>query len=163
PEGALLHFREFVSQLFTRPDWTKELASLETSGVLEALAQLLGVSDFLSNDFLRMQHANLFPVVRDVGALAVAKSREALEAELASVLQSASTAEGRHEALNAFKDREMFRVDMRHILGHIREFSQFSEELTDVAEIIVAAASRMCFSELETHFGKPTLKGGGPA
>ena len=23
-----------------------------------------------------------------------------------------------HEALNAFKDREMFRIDMRHILGH---------------------------------------------
>ena len=35
----------------------------------------------------------------------------------------------------------MFRVDMRHILGHIREFSRFSEELTDVAEVVVAAAS----------------------
>jgi glutamate-ammonia-ligase adenylyltransferase len=163
PEGALLHFRDFVSQLFTRPDWTKELASLETSGVLEALAQLLGVSDFLWNDFLRMQHANLFPVVRDIDALAAAKSREALHSELATALQAASGPEPRREVLNAFKDREMFRVDMRHILGHIREFSRFSEELTDVAEVVVAVATGMCCAELTAQFGAPLLKAGGPA
>ncbi len=163
PEGALLHFRDFVSQLFTRPDWTKELASLETSGVLEALAQLLGVSDFLWNDFLRMQHANLFPVVRDIDALATAKSRAALANELATALRAASGPEARREVINAFKDREMFRVDMRHILGHIREFSRFSDELTEVAEVVVAAASEMCCSELMAQFGAPGLKTGGPA
>ncbi len=158
PEAALLHFREFVSQLFTRPDWTAELASLETSPVLDALAQLLGVSDFLWNDFLRMQHANLFPVVKNVDALSTSKSRLVLEAELSSVLESASTPEGRREALNAFKDREMFRVDMRHILGHIHEFSRFSEELTEVAEAVVSAATLMCHSELTAQFGTPQLK-----
>jgi len=163
PEGALLHFREFVAQLFTRPDWMSELASLESSGVLEALAQLLGVSDFLWNDFLRMQHANLFPVVRDIDALVTAKSREALESELQSALRSATTAEARREVINAFKDREMFRVDMRHILGHIREFSRFSEELTDVAEVVVASASAMSYSELAVQYGAPFLKEGEPA
>lgn len=163
PEAALLHFRDFVGQLFTRPDWTSELATLETSGVLDALAQLLGVSDFLWNDFLRMQHANLFPVVRDVDALATAKSRHVLESELQSALNSAATPDARREALNAFKDREMFRVDMRHILGHIREFSCFSEELTDVAEVVVSAASTMSLSELTTQYGAPQLKEGGPA
>ncbi|HLJ10692.1 MAG TPA: glutamine synthetase adenylyltransferase, partial [Planctomycetaceae bacterium] len=141
PEAALLHFREFVGQLFTRPDWTDELASLERSGVLDALARLLGVSDFLWNDFLRMQHANLFPVVRDVDALATGKSHQELEVELQSALEQAATGEARRETLNAFKDREMFRVDMRHILGHIHEFSRFSEELSDLAEVVVATAT----------------------
>ncbi|MGE5193014.1 MAG: glutamine synthetase adenylyltransferase [Deltaproteobacteria bacterium] len=163
PEAALLHFRDFVGQLFTRPDWTSELASLETSGVLDALARLLGVSDFLWNDFLRMQYANLFPVVRDVGALAAAKSRETLEAELGAALQAAGTPEARREALNAFKDREMFRVDMRHILGHIGEFSRFSEELTDLAESVVAAATKMCLSELAALYGMPLLQDGAAA
>ena len=94
PESALVHFREFVAQLFTRPDWPEELASLEQSNVLEALAQLLGVSEFLWNDFLRMQHGNLFPVVRDLDALATAKSRGDLEAELSAALAAAESAHG---------------------------------------------------------------------
>jgi glutamate-ammonia-ligase adenylyltransferase len=160
PEGALLHFREFVGQLFTRPDWPEELASLEQSDVLDALAQLLGVSDFLWNDFLRMQHGNLFPVVRDIDALAMAKSREVLHAELQAALAAAGTPGARREALNAFKDREMFRVDMRHILGHIREFRQFSEELSDVADAVVVAGTQMCFGELVSQYGEPRLKEG---
>ena len=43
-----------------------------------ALARLLGVSDFLWDDFLRMQYANLFPVVQDVDALATGKTRAQL-------------------------------------------------------------------------------------
>jgi len=158
PEGALLHFREFVGQLFTRPDWPEELASLEKTGVLDALAQLLGVSDFLWNDFLRMQHGNLFPVVRDVDALATVKSRDVLAAELRAALAGAASAEARRDALNAFKDREMFRVDMRHILGHVREFRQFSEELSDLAEVVVVATAEMCVGELEAQYGAPLAK-----
>ena len=61
PEVGLLHFREFIAQLFKRPNWPDELASLERPEVLQAMARLLGVSDFLWDDFLRMQYANLFP------------------------------------------------------------------------------------------------------
>ena len=163
PEAALLHFRDFVRELFTRPDWTKDLASLETSSVLDALARLLGVSDFLWNDFLRMQHSNLFPVVKNVDALATAKSRETLAGELRTALQSAGSPDARRIALNAFKDREMFRVDMRHILGHVREFGDFSEELTDLAEVVVTAATGMCRDELADQYGLPFSKEGRPS
>ena len=78
PGTALLHFREFIAQLFQRPDWPNEFASLERPEVLNALARLLGVSEFLWDDFLRMQHANLFPVVQDVDALESAKSKAQL-------------------------------------------------------------------------------------
>ena len=50
------------------------------------MARLLGVSDFLWDDFLRMQYANLFPVVTDVDALETAKSRAQLQAELEAIL-----------------------------------------------------------------------------
>ena len=88
PETALIHFREFLAQLFLRADWPDELASLENPQVLAALARLLGVSDFLWDDFLRMQHANLFPVVQDVDALETAKSRSQLQGELEATLRS---------------------------------------------------------------------------
>ncbi len=167
PESALLHFREFIGELFRHPDWPDELASLERPEVLNALAQLLGVSDFLWDDFLRMQYASLFPVVRDVDALATAKSRDQLQAELEAELrlvhdgpQMPSDDAPWRGTLNDFKDREMFRIDMRHILGYTREFDEFSQELTDLAEVIVNAAYHLCHEDLRTQYGTPLLEDG---
>lgn len=157
PESALLRFRDFLEQLFQQPHWLESFSSLERSEVLHTLASVLGVSDFLWEDFLRLQHANLFPVVTDVAALARRKSRKELEAELAAELCGESPA----DALNAFKDREMFRIDLRHIMGHIAEFGQFSEELTDVAEVVVAAAVRLADDELRARYGIPRLDADG--
>ncbi len=87
PESALLHFEEFIGELFKRPNWPDELASLERPEVLDALARLLGVSDFLWDDFLRMQHANLFPVVQDLDALSTSKTVTQLKEELGAALR----------------------------------------------------------------------------
>jgi [glutamine synthetase] adenylyltransferase / [glutamine synthetase]-adenylyl-L-tyrosine phosphorylase len=163
PEAALLHFRDFLAQLFQQPDWLNEFASLERSDVLAALARLLGVSDFLWEDFLRLQHVNLFPVVRDISGLERRKSRESLTEELGAELADARTTEERRERLNAFKDREMFRADMRHILGLAGEFGRFSAELGDVAEVVVGAALEICLNDLERRFGQPRGTDGQPA
>lgn len=158
PESALLHFREFIGQLFQRPDWPDELASLERLDVMQGLAQLLGVSDFLWYDFLRMQHANLFPVVSNIDALHSAKSRAQLQNELEVALkQVAEQPKLTLDTLNDFKDREMFRIDMRHILGHTAEFWEFSEELTDLAEVLVNTAVELAYADLCTVHGVPHL------
>jgi len=170
PESALLHFREFIGQLFQRPDWPDELASLERPDVMDALARLLGISDFLWYDFLRMQHANLFPVVSNVDALQTAKSRQQLQNELETDLLPAHPSPQMpvenaawRNVLNDYKDREMFRIDMRHILGHTTEFQEFSEELTDLAEVIVNAAYHLVSEDLRLVYGRPTLESGAPA
>jgi glutamate-ammonia-ligase adenylyltransferase len=166
PESALLHFRGFIGQLFERPNWPNELASIERPEVIDALAHLLGVGEFLWDDFLRMQYANLFPVVQDVDMLETAKSKEQLQAELEALLPVGQidnlsySAERWRDVLNAFKDREMFRVDMRHILGHTQEFWEFSDELTDLAEVVVNAAYHLCHEDLRTVYGAPLLESG---
>jgi glutamate-ammonia-ligase adenylyltransferase len=167
PESALLSFRGFVGQLFQRPNWPDELASLDRPEVLNALARLLGVSEFLWDDFLRMQYANLFPVVRDVDALETAKSREQLQVELEDALrvvhagpQPPSDDAPWRQALNDFKDREMFRIDMRHILGHTDEFWEFSYELTDLAEVLVSSAYHLCHEDLRSVHGSPLSNSG---
>ncbi len=165
PEAALLQFRAFLGELFRRPNWPEELASLERPEVLDALARLLGVSEFLWDDFLRMQYANLFPVVRDIDALATAKSRAQLQAELEALLETppvlqAEASERWQAVLNAFKDREMFRIDMRHILGHTQEFWDFAKELTDLVEVVVNAAFHLCHEDLRAVYGTPYLENG---
>jgi glutamate-ammonia-ligase adenylyltransferase len=167
PESALLHFREFIAELFRHPQWPDEFASLERPEVLNGLARLLGVSDFLWDDFLRMQYANLFPVVRDVDALETAKSRAQLQAELEAELrlvhdgpQLPADEVAWRDTLNTFKDREMFRIDMRHILGHTKEFEEFSQELSDLAEVVVNAAYHLCHEDLRVQYGTPRLANG---
>ncbi|MBC8288927.1 MAG: glutamine synthetase adenylyltransferase, partial [Planctomycetes bacterium] len=170
-----------LEQLLEQDNWFDELTSLNRSDVLTALARLLGVSDFLWDDFLRLQHNNLFPVVKDIEALAERHTREQLEDELAaqfdSVVLPARTErekaadptadrktllKERQRILNEFKDRAMFRVDMRHIVGHITEFGHFSEELSDVAEVVTSAAFRLCYDELIARHGQPRCEDGTP-
>lgn len=160
PESALLHFRAFLGHLFSQPNWPDELVSLERPEVLSALARLLGVSDFLWNDFLRMQYANLFPVVRDVDALHSVRSRGQLAADLGAQLHTAADAAGRRAVINSFKDREMFRIDMRYILGHVTEFGEFSGELSDLAEVVMQAAFEVVQQELTVTYGAPMLSPG---
>jgi len=167
PVSALLHFREFMAQLFEHPNWPDELTSLERPEVLDALARLLGVSDFLWDDFLRMQYVNLYPVVRDVDTLDTSKSRQQLQQELEATLLPIHTSPQPPQedaswikVLNAFKDREMFRIDMRHILGHTREFYEFSEELTDLTEVIVNSAFHLTAEDLRSVHGNPLLEDG---
>ena len=167
PATALLHFREFLAQLFERPGWPDELASLERPEVMDNLARLLGVSDFLWDDFMRMQYANLFPVVNDTAALETSKNRTVLQLELENVLAAVHLGPQRprnevlwHKALNEFKDREMFRIDMRHILGHTKEFWDFSEELTDLTEVVINAAYHLTGEDLRAVHGTPRLPDG---
>ena len=160
PEAALLHFRDFLEHLFEQPNWHEELSSLENFDVLEALTRLLGVSNFLWEDFLRLQHENLFPVVRDVKGFSQRKTREALQAELAAQLADCTDDEARKKVLNAFKDREMFRADMRHIVADDHEFGDFSAELTDVADVVVEAAYHICDRSLRERYGAPRLADG---
>jgi len=79
PERALRNFRGFLARLFAEPGWPHQLAEVDRPDVLAALARLLGVSDYLWEDLLRVQYDALLPVVRDVAALAVRKDRATLE------------------------------------------------------------------------------------
>jgi glutamate-ammonia-ligase adenylyltransferase len=174
PEAALRQFRALIDGLFQSAGWPDEVASLDRPEVLQALAQLLGVSSFLWEDFLRMQYANLFPVVRDVAALQQARTKEQLRAELAADLPplpdpaqappagAQPDSQAWRTALNAFKDRAMFRVDMRSILGLIEAFDDFSHELTDLAEVVVEAACHYGLDELYRLHGRPYLEDGSP-
>ena len=160
PAAALLHFHQFLGQLFARPNWPRELATLDRPPVLDALVRLLGVSDFLWEDFLRLQYDNLLPLVADEQALAAARPHAQLAAELAASLQAQPDSAAQRTALNNFKDREMFRIDMRYIQGRITEFGQFSGELGDVAEVVVAAALGLCAAALTAVHGAPLLADG---
>ena len=148
PRRALEHFSDFLTQLFEHADWAERLATIDRREVLEPLARLLGVSDFLWDDYLRPQHDNLFPVLQDAEGRGARRSLDDLNHDLQTQLASAADFAEQQTRLNEFKDREMFRVDMRHIEGLIPKFQDFAEELSDVAEAVVSNAVDMCREEV---------------
>ena len=161
PAAALKQFRLLVADLFSRSDWLKEINSLERPEVLDALARLLGVSDFLWSDFLRMQHENIFPLLKDVEALTAFWSRQEMAAMLRADLETVDSPAERVSAINAFKDRSLFRIDMRFILGRIVEFGAFSAELSDLAEVVVERMLEESLREEKKLCGEPVFEDGG--
>ncbi|MBI4197771.1 MAG: hypothetical protein HY533_01510 [Chloroflexi bacterium] len=161
PAQALRQFNALAHQILARPDWTRELRNLESARVLETLADMMGVSKFLWEDFLRMQHENLFPVLVDTPALEERRSIPQLRLALQGSLESLADHQAKVRELNRFKDREMFRVDLRHITHRIG-FREFAEELSDLAEVTVEQASALCHPTLQGRFGVPSLPNGDP-
>jgi glutamate-ammonia-ligase adenylyltransferase len=70
----------------------------------------------------------LFPVLSDIAGIEEAKSKTLLWRDLAVELSAIDDPAERLHRLNSFKDREMFRIDVRHILGRCGDFDRFAEE-----------------------------------
>ena len=159
PAMALRQFNSLTQQMLSRPDWSSGLRDLESATVMGTLAQLMGVSEFLWEDFLRMQYEELFPVVVDLPSLDEHRTAEQLEQDLDSGLSHIESHAEMVDVLNRFKDREMFRIDLRHITGRIG-FREFAMELTALGEVAVRAAADIAYRLRAEQYGEPLLADG---
>ena len=159
PAQALRQFNSLTSQLLTMRDWTSKLHDLDSPDVMETLARMMGMSRFLWEDFLRMQHDNLFPVLLDAESLDKSLSIDELEVSIEPDLETCDTHEERVRILNDFKDREMFRIDLRYITGRV-DLGQFARELTDVADALIRKAFEICYDLASERHGVPYSVGG---
>ena len=159
PGQALRQFNLLMSQLLSRSDWTAELEDLESPGVLETLAEMMGTSRFLWEQFLRVQHENLFPVLLDRPGLYASCSRSVLTDSIESLMAERSSHAERVRALNDFKDRQMFRIDLRYITGRI-DRRQFGAEMSTLAEVVVEQAFGLGIDSTRAQFGTPRLEDG---
>ncbi len=155
PGQALRQFGALARSMLAFRERRDAVAALADERVLETLAAALGVSRYLWEDFLRFQHENLFPVLTDRPALDAAKTVNELQEELrAAGPPDVAT-------LNAFKDRELFRIDLRHISGRTG-FVDFSHELSDLAEVVVGEAAEQTERAVRASHGTPRLTSGAP-
>jgi glutamate-ammonia-ligase adenylyltransferase len=80
-----------------------------------------------------------------------------LAADLASALSSATTHEQRSQAIRRFRDREIFRADLRSILDLSKGQDQFSAELSDVAEVLLQAAYGLALEETRSSLRRSAI------
>ena len=159
PHHAQARFRELVVRLQPASAWPDNMQSLRRPNVLHAVARVLGTSQYLWETFLQSRHQELFPILANAEELSNRECRDSLSLELDQLIDRL-TGDAAWSALNNFKDRHLFRIDMRHVLGHCRPFGAFSEELTELAELVVSKALDLAWRQLVADHGAPKLKDG---
>ena len=205
PLAALTRFEQLVKEVIATPtpggstrgtasEMTRGTASKMTRGtasnwlellsdrdVMRDLAQLLGASTFLWEDFVRSQYEELLPMlVPSVHGKGFVEPIELLPERLEMALAGAENGtgyrggEGEEEfarRLNEFKDREIYLFDLDHILNARdatdaeafgSDFLTLSRRLTALAENIVEAAAAFAWRALRARFGEPRTVAGLP-
>jgi [glutamine synthetase] adenylyltransferase / [glutamine synthetase]-adenylyl-L-tyrosine phosphorylase len=154
PYDTLSRFGELVDKVLKLPGRSPWLDFLSNPKALQDIARLLGASDFLWEDFLILQYESLLPVLKPHAQEGGLVSAENILQKLTKHLSLAKNREQKIVRLNEFKDQEIFRIDLGHILELV-DIRKFSEQLTDLAEVVIVAAIDMVYEELIDCYGKP--------
>ncbi len=160
PAKALASFDQFLDLIVKdrgKKSKNQALDFISDKKTFPLLARLLGASDFLWEDFLRRQHDNLLPLLTEYQDAPLIKPQATLRKELGRLVMRAKTDEARKDALNRYKDHEMFRIDIKHIVEPSSNFPDFSLALTELAEVIMERSIADCSAKLEKSYGRPRL------
>lgn len=154
PGKALNHFNHFLDQVLEHRLSKKQIDWLSRKDSLANLARLFGTSDFLWEDFLRWQRVSLLPIIQAFQQNQGRPSKTALVKALHTKLGKNRKPDVRKKILNQFKDQELFRIDMHHILNETT-LPSFSESLTTLAEVILAQALVEAQSVVNRKYPQP--------
>jgi [glutamine synthetase] adenylyltransferase / [glutamine synthetase]-adenylyl-L-tyrosine phosphorylase len=164
PFSALSRFEALVKDILQLPKQGKWFDLLSDPKIMQDLARLLGASDFLWEDFIRIHYENLLPIFAShVEKHKFSQPLETLETRLRDALAGTDSYEEKRKRLNEFKDKEIYLMDLDHILTPGEDFKQLSKRLTCLAEHIVQAALTIAYDMLSQSFGIPSTIAGIPA
>ncbi|MFA9480103.1 hypothetical protein ACERK3_17655 [Phycisphaerales bacterium AB-hyl4] len=165
PFTALQRFGQLISELLEQPSegeptvvegWLDLLADPRA---LHSLARLLGMSDYLWEDFIRGQYESVLSVIGlHLQGKRFCEPMETLPLRLAETLDGAMGLAEQQDRLNRFKSRETFLIDLDHILTPGVDFRDLSAHLTTLAENLIDAATRLVFEDLVRSFGRPCFE-----
>ena len=165
PAKALEHFDLFLDRILEQAKGSRgrqAFAFLKEKRTLTLLAQVLGTSDFLWEDFLRRQHINLVPMLNTYQDLPLVRPRKELIRALRRRLAPSKAPDRRRQILNQFKDQELFRIDMKHLLDTGTTLPTFSRALTELADAVMDQTVTDCRTILTRKHGVPRLADGRP-
>ncbi|GJL55684.1 MAG: hypothetical protein NPIRA02_28160 [Nitrospirales bacterium] len=154
PGKALEHFDQLLDDLQGDQQQSQTFSLLRQQSLLGHLAKLFGSSDFLWEDLLRRQHANLLPAMADFLNGPIIREKADLERALTAQLKGCKSTDERRARLNTFKDQELFRIDMKHMLDTVW-VPDFSLALTNLADVVLNYAMREAQDVLAKQFKLP--------
>ncbi|MBN1797279.1 MAG: glutamate-ammonia-ligase adenylyltransferase [Spirochaetales bacterium] len=156
PYKALCRFEAIVAEIITLPKKGEWYDLLSNHFLLDELAHVLGASDFLWEDFIRNQYETILPMINtQMRGKRFSKSAKALGLQLEQTLRTVKSLEEKKKKLNQFKNREIYLIDLDHILNPKSGLQDLSKNLTCLAEIIIIKAFELIYGKLTRQYGKP--------
>ena len=155
PAKAMRHFDQFIDKVADEGFPDNVISFLAGEEGMTRLARLFGSSDFLWDDFLSTHFRDLFPIIEN----SVIAGKDSIRGNLQSRLERASSFEEKKRIINTFKDRQVFLIEIQHLLEPHVTLSDFSEALTNLAEVVVDEAANICYQHLGANHGPVTLCG----
>ncbi len=161
PYRALTRFNKLLHDVMCLPESIRWIESFSQTRNLNDLARVLGASDFIWEDFIRLQYEALSPILEPAERAEQFFHTETLIARLTSALDLVEIYEDKIKALNTFKDHEIFLIDLENILGTgTYEPRAMAEKLTFLAETVLQSAYHLAYAHLKEQYGVPRTIGG---
>jgi len=161
PHSALVRFERLIQDFLEFSERGQVQSLLSSPNVLQDLARLLGASDFLWEDFIRIHTEEILPLLETSGEQQLLSHEpQEVAPALQKRLESVSDNAARRRIINDFKDQQTYLIDLDHILNPDLEFFFLSSRLTAVAEAIVREAVNLVWEETTARYGRPRTVAG---
>ncbi|WP_169313517.1 glutamate-ammonia-ligase adenylyltransferase [Spirochaeta africana] len=161
PFSALQRFDQLMQDLMRVSRDADMRDALTDPGLQEELARLLGASDFLWEDFIRRQQDQILPMLsRESRGRILSLDEARVGMELDEALEDVSDYDEQIDRLNEFKDREIFLIDIDHILHPDLDFFFLSRRLVRLAEEVIRVALELTYDAYVARYGVPRTAGG---
>ncbi len=161
PYNAFKRFENMIQEIEKSSSQGFLDSFLKEPAILQDLARLLGASDFLWTDFLRNQYEAILPMLEQ-GTRETEFSHSSID--LPEILSKQFSKDGSRKEeiriLNQFKDREIYLIDLDHILLKNLDFQFLSNKLTALAETVINTAVSLSWKHLKKRFGIPVTVAG---
>jgi glutamate-ammonia-ligase adenylyltransferase len=125
--------------------------------ILHLLLTIFGSSQFLSDILVR--HPTHFEWLLEPGIIRRPRRKEELEEEVRPAVAAARTLDRKWAALRQFKVREILRIGLQDLVGR-QTLAGITEELSNLADVVLESAYGICREELVQRHGTPQLAEG---
>jgi glutamate-ammonia-ligase adenylyltransferase len=167
PDMALDYFERFISVAGARASYYKLF--FENPQIIELLVKLCGTSKFLTE--ILIQNPELLDILTNPELMSHQKSQQTMRAELENTLKRYRV--NPFESIRKYKNGEWLRIGIRDILGSViasliasclatqpSALSETTEDLSNLAEVILQQAYEIVDSDLRKEWGIPKSEDG---
>jgi len=162
PDAALRHIVELSLRLGPYQGLWELLE--QNPLTLRLLCNLFGSSDFLARLFI--DHPELLDQLLMAGRAQSLRAADEIDADLAARLEEVDPGgddlEAQLDGLRRFKNEELLRIGLNDIAGALEQ-EQVWEQLSDLAQVIVARTYPIVLADAERRYGRAVGADGAPA
>ncbi len=152
PDLALNNFERFTQTAFSKTGLLSYLN--ESIPTLFRSVKIFGGSPFLSDILIR--NPEYFYWVFDITTLEKPKTKIGLKKELQVALRVSKNKMWQLEILRIFKRKEILRIGVRDLI-QTASVQQTLKEVTNLADVLIEAAQKICEAALRLKYGRPDV------